>query len=274
MTRIIVAHSPDSDDAFMFYALAEKKFDTGRLEFEHILGDIETLNQKALEGKYEVSAVSVHAYPYIAEKYALLTCGASMGYNYGPIVVSTRPLESLKKRKIGIPGKLTSAYLALKLYEDSFTPVVMDFDKILDAVNKNEVDAGLLIHEGQLTYKESNLHKIVDLGEWWYRETRLPLPLGANVIRKDLGWETMVEVASYIKKSILYALENEDEALDYALKFGRGLNREDARKFIKMYVNNLTVDCGIEGRKAIQLLLEKGYERGIITKKVEPEFVG
>jgi 1,4-dihydroxy-6-naphthoate synthase len=258
----------------MFYALAEKKFDTGRLEFEHILGDIETLNQKALEGKYEVSAVSVHAYPYIAEKYALLTCGASMGYNYGPIVVSTRPLESLKKRKIGIPGKLTSAYLALKLYEDSFTPVVMDFDKILDAVNKNEVDAGLLIHEGQLTYKESNLHKIVDLGEWWYRETRLPLPLGANVIRKDLGWETMVEVASYIKKSILYALENEDEALDYALKFGRGLNREDARKFIKMYVNNLTVDCGIEGRKAIQLLLEKGYERGIITKKVEPEFVG
>ncbi len=273
MEKIVVAHSPDSDDAFMFYALAKGKIDTRGYKFEHVLSDIETLNQKALEGVYEVSAISIHAYPYVADKYALLRSGASMGYKYGPVVVSKSPIESVKGKRVAVPGKLTSAYLELMLYESDFTPVFMNFDDIIGAVEKGEIDAGLVIHEGQLTYEESHLHKVVDLGEWWYDETKLPLPLGGNVIRKDLGERSMREVSEHIKKAIIYSLEHEDEALDYALEFGRGLDREDARKFVKMYVNELTVDYGEDGQRAIELLLDRGYEEGILKEKVRVEFV-
>ena len=272
MTGIIVAHSPDSDDAFMFYALAEGKIDTGRYKFGHVLSDIETLNQKALEGVYDVSAISIHAYPYVADRYALLRSGASMGYKYGPVLVSKSPIESIKGKRVAVPGKLTSAYLELQLFEEDFTPVFMNFDDIINAVEKGEIEAGLIIHEGQLTYEEKHLHKVVDLGEWWYEETGLPLPLGGNVIRKDLG-DKMREVAEYIKKGIIYSLEHEDEALDYAMRFGGDLDRERIRKFVKMYVNEFTVDYGGEGERAIELLLDMGYEKGIIKKKARIEFV-
>ncbi len=298
LTKITVAHSPDSDDAFMFYALAEKKVQTGKFEFDHVLGDIETLNHAAMEGKYEVSAISIHAYPYVADKYALLRSGASMGYRYGPIVVSKKSLDRIRGKMVAVPGKLTSAYLELRLFEEDFTPVVMKFDGIIDAVESGVVDAGLIIHEGQLTYKYHNLHKVVDLGEWWYEETRLPLPLGGNVIRKDLGWETMEEVSGYIKESIVYALEHEDEALDYAMRYGgellrlkgekgeKGENsnrldssrsldevREDVRRFVKMYVNEYTADYGNDGMKAIKLLLDMAYEKGMLERKVSVEFL-
>ncbi len=272
MTKIMVAHSPDSDDAFMFYALAEKKVPTGEFEFDHVLGDIETLNQAAMEGRYEVSAISIHAYPYVADKYALLRSGASMGYRYGPIVVSKRSSDNIRGKRVAVPGKLTSAYLELRLFEEDFTPVMMKFDEILDAVEKGVVDAGLIIHEGQLTYKDRGLHKVVDLGEWWYEKTGLPLPLGGNVIRKDLGREKMVEVSKYVKESIVYALEHEDEALDYAMRFGGELPREDVRKFVKMYVNEYTVDYGDDGMKAIRLLLDMAYEKGMLKERVEVEF--
>jgi 1,4-dihydroxy-6-naphthoate synthase len=272
MTKIIVAHSPDSDDAFMFYPLAEGKIDTGRYKFGHVLSDIETLNQKALEGVYDVSAISIHAYPYVADRYALLRSGASMGYKYGPVLVSKSPIESIKGKRVAVPGKLTSAYLELQLFEEDFTPVFMKFDDIINAVEKGEIEAGLIIHEGQLTYEEKHLHKVVDLGEWWYEETGLPLPLGGNVIRKDLG-DKMREVAAHIKKGIIYSLEHEDEALDYAMRFGGDLDRESIRKFVKMYVNEFTVDYGADGEKAIELLLDMGYEKGIIKKKARIEFV-
>ena len=255
MTRVTVAHSPDSDDAFMFYPLAEGKIDTGNYKFEHVLSDIETLNQRALEGVYEVSAISIHAYPYVADRYALLRSGASMGYKYGPVVVSKSPIESIKGKRVAVPGKLTSAYLELRLFEEDFTPVFMKFDDIINAVEKGEIEAGLVIHEGQLTYEEKHLHKVVDLGEWWYEETGLPLPLGGNVIRKDLGEKSMREVSEHIKKGIIYSLEHEDEALDYALEFGEGLDREGTRKFVKMYVNELTVDYVEEGQIAIEINL-------------------
>lgn len=273
MKKIVVAHSPDSDDAFMFYALVEGKIDTGDYKFGHVLSDIETLNQEALKGTYEVSAISIHAYPYVAGKYALLKSGASMGYKYGPVVVSNKPIEGIRGKRVGVPGKLTSAYLELRLFEERFEPVFMNFDEILNAVTEGKIDAGLIIHEGQLTYEEERLHKVVDLGEWWHDRFGLPLPLGGNVIRKDLGEKTMQEASEYIKKGIVYSLEHEDEALDYALKFGRGLGREDTRKFVKMYVNELTVDYGDAGRRAIELLLDMGYEKGIIKEKVTVEFV-
>jgi 1,4-dihydroxy-6-naphthoate synthase len=257
----------------MFYPLAEEKIDTDGYEFDHVLSDIETLNHKALDGVYEVSAISIHAYPYVSDKYALLRSGASMGYKYGPLVVSKGPIETIKGKRIGVPGKLTSAYLELRLFEEDFTPVFMNFDDITDAVEKGEIEAGLIIHEGQLTYGEKGLHRVVDLGEWWYGETGLPLPLGGNVIRKDLGEKSMREVSEHIKKGIVYSLEHEDEALDYAMRFGGDLDRESIRKFVKMYVNELTVDCGEEGEKATELLLEKGYEKGIIKKKAPVEFV-
>jgi 1,4-dihydroxy-6-naphthoate synthase len=274
MSRILIAHSPDSDDAFMFYALITGKVGCEQLEFEQILADIETLNQKALKGEYEVSAVSIHAYPYIADKYVLMNSGASMGYNYGPIVVSKEPMESLKGKKVAVPGKLTSAFLELKLYEEEFTPIFINFDRIIDAVDNEKVDAGLIIHEGQLTYRSKKLYKVVDLGEWWYEETGLPLPLGGNVIRKDIGKELMEKIALCVKKSILYAQSHEDEALEYAMKFGRGLRNQEAKKFVRMYVNEFTVDYGEKGREAVRLLLERGYERGLIPVKVEPEFIG
>ncbi len=275
---IHVAHSPDSDDAFMFYAINQNKIDTKGYKFVDVLSDIETLNQKALEGVYEVSAISIHAFPYVADKYALLSSGASMGDNYGPMVVAKEefPIDELKNKKIAVPGKLTSAFLALELFldTDDFNYIVMNFDEIIPAVKEGKVDAGLIIHEGQLTYKDEGLVCIVDLGKWWYERTGgLPLPLGGNVIRKDLGEEVMKEISDILRESIKYSLEHRKEAVEYALKYARGMTEEKADKFIGMYVNDLTVDYGERGRKAIELFLKEAYEKGFIKKLPEIKFV-
>ena len=272
---IHVAHSPDSDDAFMFYALATRKIDTGDLNYIHKLGDIETLNRKAMKGEYEVSAVSFHAYAYMADKYALLSCGASMGRNYGPIVVSGKPMraKSLVNKTVAIPGTLTTAFLALRLFEPNIEYNVVPFDKILDDVQKGKYDAGLLIHEGQLTYREMGLHKVLDLGEWWQKETGLPLPLGGNVIKRDLGKRMMDRVASDIKKSIQYGLDHRTEAMNYAIQFSRGLDIQRVDRFIGMYVNDLTLDYGTEGRQAVKKLLSEAYKNKIIPERVALEFV-
>src|SRR4051812_45494970 len=271
---IHVAHSPDSDDAFMFYALATRKIDTGDMNYIHTLGDIETLNRKAMKGEYEVSAVSFHAYAYMADKYALLSCGASMGKNYGPIVVSGRPMKarSLVNKTIAIPGTLTTAFLALRLFEPEIQQYkVVAFDKILEEVQKGKYDAGLLIHEGQLTYREMGLHKVLDLGEWWQKETGLPLPLGGNVIKRDLGKDLMTQISDDIKRSIQYGLDHRDETLAYAMQFSRGLDTARADRFVGMYVNELTLDYGDEGRKAVEALLDEAYAKRIIPKKVPLE---
>jgi 1,4-dihydroxy-6-naphthoate synthase len=273
---IHVAHSPDSDDAFMFYALATKKIDTGELNYVHTLSDIETLNRKAMKGEFEVSAVSFHAYAYMAEKYALLSCGASMGKNYGPIVVSGKPMraKSLGNNKvIAIPGTLTTAFLALRLFEPELQFKVVPFDRILEDVQKGLYDAGLLIHEGQLTYREMGLHKVLDLGEWWLKETGLPLPLGGNVIRRDLGKKLMDRVASDIKKSIQYGLDHREEGISYAIQFSRGLDTQRVDRFIGMYVNDLTLDYGSEGRQAVKKLFQEAYKKKIIPEKITLEFV-
>jgi 1,4-dihydroxy-6-naphthoate synthase len=272
---IHVAHSPDSDDAFMFYALATKKIDTGDLNYIHTLNDIETLNRKAMEGEYEVSAISFHAYAYLADKYALLACGASMGKNYGPIVVSGKPLRAnnLINATVAIPGTLTTAFLVLRLFEPQIHYDVVPFDKILDDVQKGKYDAGLLIHEGQLTYREMGLHKVLDLGEWWLKETALPLPLGGNVIKRDLGKTTMERVALDIKKSIQYGLEHREEAMEYAIQFSRGLDTQRVDRFIGMYVNDLTLDYGEEGRQAVRRLLQEAYKKKIIPERVDLDFV-
>jgi 1,4-dihydroxy-6-naphthoate synthase len=273
---IHVAHSPDSDDAFMFYALATKKIDTGDLNYVHKLSDIETLNRKAMKGEFEVSAVSFHAYAYMADKYALLSCGASMGKNYGPIVVSGKPMraKSLAKDKvIAIPGTLTTAFLALRLFEPELQVKVVPFDRILEDVQKGLYDAGLLIHEGQLTYRESGLHKVLDLGEWWLKETGLPLPLGGNVIKRDLGKKLMDRVAADIKKSIQYGLDHREEAISYAIQFSRGLDTQRVDRFIGMYVNDITLDYGSEGRQAVRKLYQEAYKKKIIPEKITLEFV-
>lgn len=272
---IHVAHSPDSDDAFMFYALATRKIDTGDMNYIHMLNDIETLNRKALEGELEVSAISFHAYAYIADKYALLSCGASIGRNYGPIVVSGKPIpaKSLVEKTVAIPGTLTTAFLALKLFEPNLKYEVVPFDKIMDDVQKGKYEAGLLIHEGQLTYREAGLHKVLDLGEWWQQETGLPLPLGGNVVRRDLGRETMQRVSEDIKKSIQYGLDHHEEAMQYANQFSRGLDMRKADRFVGMYVNDLTLDYGDEGREAVRRLLEEAHKKKIIPKQVPLEFV-
>ncbi|KAA3602056.1 MAG: ABC transporter substrate-binding protein [Calditrichaeota bacterium] len=275
--EIKVAHSPDSDDAFMFYALANDKLDTGNLEFTHKLVDIESLNQMALDNPhYEVTALSFHAYAYLSDKYAVLPSGGSMGENYGPMIVAKKDLtiEDLKGMTIAIPGEMTSAYLALKLFLPDCKTVTYDFNKIMDAIEKGEVEAGLIIHEGQVLYESMGFKKIVDLGEWWHERTNgLPLPLGCNGIRKDLGMDTMKEVSRLLKASIQHALDNREDALNYALTFARGMDPKMADKFVGMYVNNLTLDYGADGRKAIQLLLDEGYEKGIIPNKVTVEFI-
>lgn len=272
--HITIAHSPDSDDAFMFYALATGKLDTGCLTFSHVLMDIETLNQKALDEVYDVTAVSIHAYAHIADKYILLSSGASMGEQYGPIVVSARPLAPahLRGKRLAVPGLMTTAYLVLKLYEPDVECEVMPFDRIVDAVAAQAVDAGLLIHEGQLTYADEGLHKVVDLGHWWYQQTGLPLPLGGNVIKRSLGPELITRVAQYLKQSIQYGLTHRDEALAYALSFARGMSGELTDRFIDMYVNHLTLDYGDSGRQAVQRLLDMGHERGFIPHRVQVEF--
>jgi 1,4-dihydroxy-6-naphthoate synthase len=272
---ITVAHSPDADDAFMFHALANNKVDTGWLTIKHELCDIETLNQRAKTGELEVTACSFHAYPYIADKYVITRAGASMGDRYGPILVSKEPLNpaELKGRKVAVPGPLTSATLAMRLYDDSVELVNMGFDKVQHAVLDGSVDAGVIIHEGQVTYNDLKLFKVVDLGEWWYTKHELPLPLGCNVARRDLGNEVIAQFSKCFSASIKYALENREEALDYALTYGRGLDRGRADKFVGMYVNEYTVDIGERGMKSARLLLQLGRERGFITSDIEPEWV-
>lgn len=274
--RIVVAHSPDSDDAFMFYGLASGAVHIDGFEVDQVLADIETLNRAAFEGKYEVTAVSFHAYAHLIDKYALLPHGASMGDNYGPILVSKKPMSgSLKGVKIAIPGELTTAYLALQMYDASFDHVVMPFDEIQHAVADGRVEAGLLIHEGQLTYKSEGLHKVVDLGEWWFERTGgLPLPLGGNVIRRDLGEKTMRTVSKMLHDSIACALNNRAAAVKYAETFGRGLSTQDTDTFVGMYVNQLTLDYGERGRKALKLFFDEAYEKKLIPNPVPIEFVG
>ena len=273
-TQITVAHSPDSDDAFMFYALATNKIKTGDLKFNHVLSDIETLNKKALKGEYEVTAVSFHAYAYLSEKYALLSSGASMGDRYGPLVVSESPMkpQDLKGKVVAVPGEMTTAFLILRIFEPDFIPLVVPFDKIFETVMRRKAEAGLIIHEGQLTFPSLGLHKVLDLGEWWYKETQLPLPLGGNVIRKDLGRDLIAKVSKILRQSIEYALEHRDEALNYAMQFARDMEHHLADKFVGMYVNDRTLNYGTAERKAVQLLLNLGHERHIIRQPIQVEF--
>ena len=274
-TKITVAHSPDSDDAFMFYGLASGRVDTGGIVIDQVLSDIETLNRAAFDGKYEVTAVSFHAFAHLADKYALLPHGASMGDNYGPIVVA-RPAGAtvVKGCKIAIPGTLTTAYLALRLYEPDFEYVVVPFDQIEDFVAQGNADAGLLIHEGQLTYAENGLRKIVDLGEWWSERTGgLPLPLGGNIIRRDLGPDMIHKVSKLLHDSIAYALSHRVEAVEYAQQFGRGLDRKDTDKFVGMYVNQLTLDYGKRGRAALEVWFAEAWKKRLIDREIKVEFV-
>lgn len=276
-TRTIsIAHSPDSDDAFMFYALATDKLDTGDLRYTHVLEDIQTLNEKAMRGVYDVTAISFHAYAYIADRYALLPHGASIGDNYGPIVVAREPhgLEDLSRLKIAVPGKLTSAFLALSILSSDFSYEVVPFDQIIGAVQEGRADAGLLIHEGQLFYQNLGLHKVVDLGEWWHGRTGLPLPMGGNAIRRELGPETISRVSRHLHDSIRYSLEHRADALAYAMQFARDMDTELADRFVGMWVNELTLDYTERGRAAVQRLLDEGAERGIIPRRVHVEFVG
>ncbi|HEY9775151.1 MAG TPA: MqnA/MqnD/SBP family protein [Planktothrix sp.] len=272
---VTVAHSPDSDDAFMFYALAKDKIQTGGLEVKQVLKDIQSLNQDAINGRYEVSAISFAAYPHVSDKYALMPCGASMGYKYGPVLIAKKVLtpEQLKTAKIAIPGKLTTAYLTLQLYQQGLNVFEVPFDKIIETVAKGEADAGLIIHEGQLTYQSEGLEKIVDLGEWWFEQTGLPLPLGGNVVRKDLGASMMKELTKILKESIVYSLEHRPAALEYAMEFARDMKPELADKFVGMYVNELTVDYGESGRNAVRKLFEMAHQRGIYAQQIEVEFV-
>ena len=275
-TRTIrVAHSPDSDDAFMFFALATNKVDTEGLRYVHELQDIESLNHRAMRGELEVTAVSIHAYADIADRYALLPSGASMGDKYGPRLVAREPLAraQVKGKRIAVPGLKTSAYLALRLYEPDFEAVVTPFDEIEQAVVDKKADLGLLIHEGQLTYPEMGLHLIADLGEWWFEETWLPLPLGGNVIRKDFGKPMMKKISRHLRASIVYALNHREAALDHAMQYARGLDRSKVDTFVGMYVNDWTLDYGPRGREAIRLFLERGVQAGIIPRTVNVEFV-
>lgn len=274
-----LGHSPDPDDAFMFYGLARNKLDTGRYRFEHILQDIQTLNQRAMKGELEITAISIHAYPHVADKYALTSCGSSMGDQYGPMVVAPRPmtLAELRGKTIAIPGKLTTAFLALQLCigkaGEAFDYVVVPFDEIPRFVRDGKADAGLIIHEGQLTFAQIGLHLVVDLGVWWHGQTRLPLPLGGNCIRKDMGREVMQEVTDILRESIQYSLDHRAEAVDYALQFGRDLDRKLADQFVGMYVNHWTLDYGQRGRDAISLLLKRGAEAGLVPDAGTVEYV-
>ena len=273
---ITLAHSPDSDDAFMFYALATNKIDTRDIEFKHSLQDIQTLNEEARKGTYDVTAISFHAYAYVADKYALLPHGASIGDNYGPLVVAREELDpaELSNAKIAVPGTLTSAFLTLRIFNPDFKYEVVPFDQITEAVTEGRCDAGLLIHEGQLFYQDLGLRKVLDLGEWWHEHTDgLPLPMGGNAIRRDLGPEMIHEVSDLLKESIRYSLDNREDALAYAMQFARDMDPALADRFVSMWVNELTLDYGERGREAVRRLLAEGYERGIIPKAVDIEFV-
>jgi 1,4-dihydroxy-6-naphthoate synthase len=274
-TTIHVAHSPDSDDAFMFYALASGKIDTEGLSYVHELQDIETLNRRAMRGELEVTAVSIHAYAYLSDRYALLPHGASMGDRYGPRLVARQPMSKseIRGKRIAIPGTLTGAYLALRLFEPDFEPVVVPFDQIEDVVVDSQADLGLLIHEGQLTFADRGLHLIQDLGEWWFAETGLPLPLGGNVIRKDLGVPLTRKISRHLRDSIAYGLQHRTAALDHSMQYARGLARDRADTFVGMYVNDWTLDYGERGRQAVKQLLQRGVDAGIIAQPVRVEFV-
>jgi 1,4-dihydroxy-6-naphthoate synthase len=276
---IHLAHSPDSDDAFMFYALAAGKLDTGDLRYVHELADIETLNQRARRRELEVTAVSIHAYAYLWRDYALLSSGASMGDGYGPRLVSRRisapdPRSALRGRRVAVPGKLTTAYLALQLYQPDCIPEVMPFDQIEDAVLRDDIELGLLIHEGQLTFADAGLNLWADLGEWWLQETGLPLPLGGNAVRRDLGPGLMNQIARDIHASIVYGLEHRAPALAHARQYNRGIGDERTDTFVGMYVNHWTVDYGPRGRQAVQTLLDRAYTAGLIPEQVVVDFVG
>jgi 1,4-dihydroxy-6-naphthoate synthase len=282
-----LGHSPDPDDAFMFYGLAKDKFPTGPYRFEHVLQDIQTLNRRAMNGELEITAISIHAYPYVADKYALTSCGSSMGDQYGPMVVAREPmtLESLRGKTIAIPGELTTAFLTLQLClgkgekkgskktTAGFFYEVVHFDQIPAYVRDGKADAGLIIHEGQLTYKTLGLHLVLDTGVWWHQKTGLPLPLGGNCIRKDLGVRVMQEVTDILKRSIQYSLEHRAEAVEYALQFGRDLDRKLADKFVGMYVNQWTIDYGPKGREAITQLLRAGAAAGLVPDVGDVEYV-
>jgi len=273
--EIVSAHSPDSDDAFMFYGLATKKVRSPKVTFRHVLQDIETLNQKAMDGLYELSAISYHAYPYIADKYVLMASGSSIGDGYGPLLIATRPMEpeEIKGKRIAVPGTLTTAYLACKLFEPDFEAIVTPFDKIAEAVCERAVDAGLIIHEAQLTFDREGFHRIIDLGRWFKTSFDLPLPLGGNVLLRTLDPEIQSECCRLMRESIQYALDNHDEALQYALQFARDMEPRLAEKFVGMYVNHYTLDCGEVVPRAAQKLLDMGHDAGLIDRRVEVEFV-
>jgi len=273
--EIKLAHSPDSDDAFMFYALATHKLATPGFKYTHILSDIQTLNEAALTETYDVTALSFAAYPSLRDKYLLLDCGASFGEGYGPIVVALRPMKGheLKGKRVGVPGLKTSAYLTLKLYEADFDAVVMPFDKIIEAVRNEVVDAGLLIHEGQLFFPQMGLHRVVDLGVWWQEQTSLPLPLGGNAVRRSLGPETGRRIARTIRDSVAYGLEHRDEALNYAMQFAREMDSELADKFVGMYVNKWTLGYGEKGKKAVRAFIERGTTAGLLPGPATIEYL-
>jgi 1,4-dihydroxy-6-naphthoate synthase len=275
-TRTIsIAHSPDSDDAFMFYALATNKVRVPGMKFTHTLCDIETLNRKAIEGVYDVTAISFHAYPYIQQRYALMSCGGSVGEGYGPMIVAAHAysLAEIKTRRIAVPGTMTTAYLVLKLFAPKIQTEVVPFDQIIPRVLEGKCDAGLIIHEGQLTYAKSGLHRILDLGQWWREKQGLPLPLGGNAIRRELGAETIAGISDALRRSIRYALEHREQALVYAMQFARDLDPQMADKFVGMYVNERTLDYGEDGREAVRRLLELGCKAGVITTRPKVEFV-
>jgi 5,8-dihydroxy-2-naphthoate synthase len=259
-----LGHSPDADDAFMFYGMASGRVASDKIDFIHIIEDIQTLNGRALKGELEITAVSVHAYLYAQDKYRILSCGASMGEGYGPIVVSKKRLNELRGKKIGVPGKLTTAYLLLSIYSDGFIPVEMPFDEIMGAVSEDKVEAGLIIHEGQLTYKGFGFESALDLGEMWARDTSLPLPLGINVVRRDIGRELQKEILRVHKESIEFGLNHKDKALEYALTFGRGMRKDLGERFVLMYVNRYTQDMGEKGKKALEFLFKKAFQKGLV----------
>lgn len=276
-TKIRIAHSPDSDDAFMFYALTQGLVDTEGLEIEHQLDDIETLNRAAFEGRYEITAISFHAYPYLADRYRLMPCGASFGDNYGPVVVAKEDVSraDLVGKTVAIPGELTTAHLALKLWNPNLETTIVPFDEIFEAVESGAASAGVVIHEGQLTWADRGLHSVVDLGVWWREETGGPLPLGANAIRSDIPEDMQVRLSRMLRASIDYALDHREPALDYAIKYARDIeqDRERSDKFVGMYVNEWTREYGEAGRRAVRELLERGFESGVIDRAVEPDFV-
>jgi 1,4-dihydroxy-6-naphthoate synthase len=276
--HLTLGHSPDPDDAFMFYALAGERVDTRGWTFEHVMQDIQTLNERALRAELDITAISIHAYPYVADKYALTNCGSSMGDGYGPIIVTREParVEDLRGLSIAVPGEMTTAFLGLNLLlgKGTFKHTVVVFDRILDYVASGETDAGLIIHEGQLTYGHQELHKVVDLGEWWKKETGLPLPLGGNCIRRDHGIEAMNKIAGVLKRSIEYGLEHREEAVAYALQYARDMGKDLADQFVGMYVNEWTIDYGDVGRQAVRELLRRGNEAGLVPAVGEIDFVG